>query len=104
MSSIHFFVVDIEEKEPAVHSLDIYVGEKEPDISEGVTEIRVFEDTDGLKSFLMRGDWDRATIYKSTKCPREVVEELTDWMDLHMSLNRVTTLNEDKDEKDDNGG
>ena len=93
-----FFVSDVEEKEPESRSLDIYIGEQQPDVPEGVT-IRTFKGKRNLRSFLMAGEWDRATIYKSPECPREVVDELTDWMDLHMSLGKVVILNGDKSGK-----
>jgi hypothetical protein len=102
MSRLMFFAVDVEEQEPEVHSLDIFVGEEEPEVPEEV-ELRVFKGKKGLQSFLMAGEWDRATIYKSSECPQGVVDELADWMNLHMSLEKVVTLKEDKNkgEKDE---
>jgi hypothetical protein len=90
-----FFVIDVEEKEPEVHSLEIYIGEQRPDVPENVT-VKEFKGPTNLRSFLMRGEWDRATIYKSTGCSQGVVDELTEWMNLHMSLEKVITFNEDK--------
>jgi hypothetical protein len=102
MLPFKFFAVDVEEKEPEVRSLDIYIGEKEPDVPDGV-EVKVFKGKTSLRSFLMKGEWDIATVYKSPECPKEIVEELTDWMDLHMSLGKVITFDKDKGEKDDSG-
>jgi hypothetical protein len=93
-----FFVSDVEEKEPEVHSLDIYIGEQPPEVPDGET-IRTFKGKRNLQSFLMAGEWDRAEIYKSPECPQGVVDELTDWMNLHMSLGRVVTVNGGKSEK-----
>ena len=93
-----FFVIDVEEKEPEVHNLDIYIGEQPPDVPEGVT-IRTFKGKIRLRSFLMTGEWDRATIYKSSECPQEAVYELTDWMNLHMSLGKVVIFDGDKSGK-----
>lgn len=90
-----FFARDIEENEPEVHSLDIYIGEHKPVVHEGAT-VREFKGLKHLRSFLMKGEWDRATIYKSSECPQEVVDDLAEWMNLHMSLSKVITLNGDK--------
>jgi hypothetical protein len=93
-----FFVSDVEDKEPEVHNLSVYIGEQPPDVPEGVT-LRTFKGKRNLSSFLMAGEWDRATIYKSPECPQEVVDDLTDWMNLHMSLGKVVILNGNKSEK-----
>lgn len=95
-----FFVNDVAEKEPEVHSLDIYIGEQQPDVPGGAT-IRTFKGKTNLRSFLMKGDWDRATIYKSPECPQEVVDDLTEWMNIHMSLGKVIALNGEKNGKDE---
>jgi len=92
-----FFVNDVEENEPEVHSLDIYIGEQRPVVHEGAT-VKEFKGLKHLKSFLMKGEWDRATIYKSHECPQGVVDELAEWMNIHMSLSTVLTLNGDKSE------
>ena len=96
--SLMFFVNDVEDSEPEVHSLDIYIGEHQPDVPEGVT-IRTFKGTNNLRSFLMKGEWDRVTIYKSPECPHEVVEDLCEWMNLHMSLGNVVILDGEKSRK-----
>jgi len=96
--ALMFFAIDVEEQDPEVHNLDIYIGERKPDVSEG-TAIREFRGQNHLKSFLMVGEWDRATIYKSPECPQDVVDDLAEWMNLHMSLEKVITLDEDKSGK-----
>lgn len=90
-----FFVVDVEEQEPEVHSLDIYIGEQQPDVPEGAT-VKEFKGQNTLKSFLMKGEWDRATIYKSPECSQNVVDSLTEWMNINMSLSTVIAINGDK--------
>ena len=91
-----FFASDVEEQEREVHSLDIYIGEQRPVVHEGAT-VKEFKGQKHLKSFLIKGEWDRVTIYKSPECPQDVVDELTDWMNLHMSLSTVTIFfDEDK--------
>lgn len=88
----------MDEKESEIRSLDIYIGDQKPDVPEGVT-IQTFKGKMNLRSFLMAGEWDRVIIYKSPECPREVVNELTDWMNIHMSLRKVVILNGDKSGK-----
>ena len=58
--------------------------------------IKEFKGKTQLKSFLMRGEWDRATIYKSPECPQDVVDDLVEWMQLQMSLETVIVLDGDK--------
>lgn len=95
--ALMFFVNDVAETEPEFRSLEIYIGERPPDVPKDVT-LRTFKGKMNLRSFLMAGEWDRATIYKSLECPQEVVDDLTDWMNLHMSLRRVVAINGNKSE------
>ena len=98
MPRLTFFAVDVEEQEPEVHSLDIFIGEEKPDVPEGV-ELQVFKGKTQFRSFLMAGEWDRVTVHKSSGCPQEVVDELTDWMNLHMDLEKVVMFKEDESEQ-----
>jgi hypothetical protein len=83
-----FFVSNLEEEESDVQSLDIHIGEKEPNFPEGTT-VRMFRREENLKLFLMKSEWDRVTIYKSKECPQSVVDGLKDWLNLHMNLDTI---------------
>jgi hypothetical protein len=83
-----FFVLDVRETDPEVHRLDIFLGERQPDVPERA-ELQVFLNKQRLRDYLMAGEWDMATIYKSPKRPQEEVDELTAWMSLHMDLRQV---------------
>jgi hypothetical protein len=94
--ALMFFVGEVKETEPEVHNLEVYIGEKEPEVPDGVT-FKKFKGKVMLHSFLMKGEWDRATIYKSPECPQNVVDDLVEWMNVHMSLENVVAFNENND-------
>jgi len=91
--ALMYFTREIKETDPEVTTLEVYIGENQPDVTEGA-ELQAFKGKGLLHSFLMKGEWDRATIYKSPECPQKVVDELSEWMNLHLSLEKVVTFNE----------
>jgi hypothetical protein len=86
-----FFVLDVHETDPESHRLDIFIGERQPDVPEGA-ELHVFFNMVKLRDYLLTDKWDMATIYKSPKRTKETVDALADWMSLKMDL-RQTNIN-----------
>ena len=90
-----YFVSTTDETDPEVHVIDVYIGDTEPEVPEGA-QVKKFRGEVTLKSFLMKGEWDKATIYKSPECSQDAVDELADWMNVNMSLENVITVCEDQ--------
>jgi hypothetical protein len=87
---MNYYASSVDAKDPEAHLLAIYIGDEPPDSpEENGQEIEKFTNEVRLQSFLMSGDWDRVTIYKSPDCDQDTVDALTQWISINMGLNTV---------------